>query len=495
MSFVSVEYLVFFAVVCAIYFRLSHRLRWGWLLIASYYFYSAWNASYLILIIFSTFVDYLVGLQLGRTSPEFKHKRRLLLAISIAMNLGVLFVFKYFNFFAESIEATLQLLNLPYLIPHLNVLLPVGISFYTFQSMSYTIDVYKQELEVEHHLGIFATFISFFPQLVAGPIERASNMLSQFRNPGTIDYERVTSGLKIIAWGMFKKAVIADRVAGVVNQVYSDPTEFSAFQLFIATFFFSIQIYCDFSGYSDIAIGSAKILGFKLMDNFRQPYFSRNIFEFWRRWHISLSTWFRDYLYIPLGGSKVSKRRWQFNLFIVFLVSGLWHGANWTFVIWGALHGAYLIGSIHLGKPLQSVANWTQLSKSRWLLPSFQILLTFSLVVFAWLFFRANSLDDAMYISTTLITQLPSSIATWFSSGQAFAQLYEIGLAIPDILNISISLSMLFVVDFLQSNYPDSLQRFKKFPGIIRWGFYYASIFWILIFGIFGESQFIYFQF
>lgn len=301
----------------------------------------SWKPEFIILIILSTIIDYFAGLKIyGSKSIKIK---RLFLCFSIISNLGLLFAFKYFNFFSDSFRALLQQFSIPMDPITLKVILPVGISFYTFQTMSYTIDVYREKIGAQKHLGIFAVYVSFFPQLVAGPIERATNLLPQFFEKHNFEYKRAADGLKLMLWGFFKKVVVADRLSSIVNIVYNDPTSFTGTPLILATIFFAFQIYCDFSGYSDIAIGAAQIMGFRLMDNFKRPYFSRSISEFWKRWHISLSTWFKDYLYIPLGGNRVAIPRWYANLFIVFLVSGLWHGANWTFVIWGALHGIYLI--------------------------------------------------------------------------------------------------------------------------------------------------------
>ena len=344
MLFNSLEFIIFFPIVVAAYFALKPKYRWILLLLASYYFYMAWNYKYIVLILISTTIDYFAGINIHRSNNP--RTRKALLLVSLVANLGLLFFFKYFNFFGDSINYLFDKINIFYNIPAYHYLLPVGISFYTFQTMSYTIDIYNGKQEPERHFGRFALFVSFFPQLVAGPIERSVNLLPQFRKHYDFDYERVKNGILLMVWGFFKKVVIADRLAEYVNMVYNHPHDFGGLHNMIATFFFSFQIYCDFSGYSDIAIGSAMIMGYTLMTNFRRPYFSMSIREFWQRWHISLSTWFRDYVYIPLGGNRVVKWRWYYNLFITFLVSGLWHGAEWTFVIWGALHGFYLIFAI-----------------------------------------------------------------------------------------------------------------------------------------------------
>lgn len=495
MSFASVEYFSFLGIVSILYFSLPQRFRWIWILSASYYFYASWNLSYLVLIIFSTLIDYCVGFLIGITDIQSQMRRRLLLLLSITTNLSVLFIFKYYNFFADSFEVVLQQLELPYLVPHLNVLLPVGISFYTFQSMSYTIDVYKNEISVEKHFGIFATFISFFPQLVAGPIERAKNLLPQFKVVMTIDYVRITSGLKLIAWGLFKKAVIADRISILVNSVYTTPREFSGFQMIVATLAFSIQIYCDFSGYSDIAVGSARILGFDLMENFKQPYFSKSISEFWRRWHISLSTWFRDYVYIQLGGNRVSAFRWQFNLLIVFILSGIWHGANWTFFIWGALHGLFLVMTIHLSPILANLLRRLRLNDSKFFIDLSQTALTYVIVCFAWIFFRANSLNEALYIASNLFYDVDILLQNILSIQFFQSQLAQMGVSRLNFLIITLSVSILLYVDYIKTYKPILLSKIERLPLLLRWSFYYIAIATILVFGIFGDTQFIYFQF
>ena len=320
MLFNSLHFLIFFPIVIVIYFCIPHKYRWILLLFASYYFYMSWKAEYVILILISTIIDYFVAIKISREDNE--KMRKIYLLLSIITNIGLLISFKYLNFISSSVSEFLQLFSIQFSPIILDVLLPVGISFYTFQTLSYTIDVYRRRIKPERHFGIFAVYVSFFPQLVAGPIERGKNLLPQFLEKHYFDYIRVTNGLKLMLWGFFKKIVIADRLAVVVNAVYNNPTEFTGAPLILATVFFAFQIYCDFSGYSDIAIGTAQVMGYNLMDNFKRPYFAGSISEFWQRWHISLSTWFRDYLYIPLGGSRVSIPRWYFNLIIIFIVSG-----------------------------------------------------------------------------------------------------------------------------------------------------------------------------
>ncbi len=340
MLFNSFHFLVFFILITTIYFALNHKYRWALLLISSCYFYMAFVPVYILILGFTIVIDYFAGILIERSVGK---RRKSILIISLISNIGVLVVFKYYNFIIENFSHLLGSIGLNNHLPYLSILLPIGLSFHTFQAMSYTIEIYRGKQLAERHFGIYALYVMFYPQLVAGPIERPQNILHQFFEKHDFDYIRVTDGLKLMMWGLFKKVVIADRLALFVNQVYDSPTNYQGIPLIIASVFFSFQIYCDFSGYSDLAIGAAKVMGFNLMKNFNRPYFSKTISEFWKRWHISLSTWFRDYLYIPLGGNRKAKYRWYYNLFITFLISGLWHGANWTYIIWGSLHGSYLI--------------------------------------------------------------------------------------------------------------------------------------------------------
>lgn len=464
-----------------LYFVIAHRYRWMLLLAASYYFYMSWKPEYALLIMFSTVIDYFAGIQMGKT--ETRAKRRKYLILSLCTNLGLLFAFKYFNFFSDSVRVALNQFNIFYDSPTFNLLLPVGISFYTFQTLSYSIDVYRGRQKPETHFGIFALYVSFFPQLVAGPIERSTRLLPQFYEKHEFDYQRVTSGLRLIAWGLFKKVVIADRLAIAVDNVYNNPTEFTGIPLILATYFFAIQIYCDFSGYSDIAIGSARIMGYDLMTNFRQPYFAKTISEFWQRWHISLSTWFRDYLYIPLGGNRVALGRWCFNLIVVFVVSGLWHGANWTFVIWGALHGGYMVVSLLTSKLRAQIPDTLKLSQLPALQQVIQMFFTFHLVVFAWIFFRANSIGDAFYI----VQHLFAGIELKSGYGIDIGGTYQLAV-------IALAVLLMELVHWLQTR-GSVTQMLANRPIWIRWPVYYGLAFTILLLGKFGVQEFIYFQF
>ncbi|MCB9090634.1 MAG: MBOAT family protein [Calditrichae bacterium] len=483
MLFNSFEFAIFFPLVVIGYFLLPPRFRWAFLLGASYYFYMCWKAEYLVLIVISTLIDYVAGLRMGKTTVRSRRKKYLLL--SLVANLGILFTFKYANFFSESLRVALNQFNIFYDMPMFDLLLPVGISFYTFQSMSYTIDVYRGEQQPERHLGKFALYVAFFPQLVAGPIERSLRLLPQFDRVFKFDYERVVSGLRLMLWGFFKKLVIADRLAIYVNEAYNHPAEYQGLTLLLATYFFAIQIYCDFSGYSDIAIGAARVMGYDLMTNFRQPYFSKSISEFWRRWHISLSTWFRDYLYIPLGGNRVGKQRWYFNLFAVFVISGLWHGANWTFVVWGALHGGYLIFAIVTADWRQKLAHWSGLAKRPALHNLLRTLITFHLVLFAWIFFRANSLSEAFMII--------GNMAVLDFSLESLKSL-NIALGWGELLVAIGSILFLELAHLLQSRGKVHSWITAR-PAALRWSVYYLLLLAIAFFGVFNHSEFIYFQF
>lgn len=390
MLFNSFSYAVFLPIVFTIYWAIDHKYRWILLWIASYYFYMSWNPKYVLLILFTTIVAYIAGRMLG--FEKNSTKRKCILYTTLTIGLGLLFLFKYFNFFSESFVSILKIFTIQMNPIVIDLLLPVGISFYTFQIVSYVIDVYKGDILPEKHFGYFAVFISFFPQLVAGPIERTRNLLPQIQSEKLFDYKQATYGLKLMTWGFFKKLLIADVVSKYVKLVYTSPQDYHGFALFLACILFTIQIYCDFSGYSDIAIGTAKLLGINLSTNFRNPYFSQSVKEFWQRWHISLSTWLRDYIYIPLGGNRVSRFRNMLNIMATFFISGLWHGANWTFVVWGGLHGvAQIIEKQFFIKNKKNTDTGIIISSMR-------VIFTFTFCAFAWNFFVAKNISDAIYI-------------------------------------------------------------------------------------------------
>lgn len=496
MSFISLEFFVFSIVIFSLYFILRQPVRWMLLLAGSYLFYIVGNGNYVVILIFSTVTDFWIARQLVKTDRVIH--RKLLLSTSLFLNLSVLFFFKYYNFFSSEIGTWATALNIDCAPPTLNLILPIGISFYTFQALSYTIDVYRGKIKPETNLGIFATFIVFFPQLVAGPIERASNLLPQISQQFSFDENRIVSGLRLALWGFFKKVVIADRLSIYVNNVYASPEDFSGQMLLVATVFFAFQIYCDFSGYSDIAIGVARILGIRLMTNFRQPYFSQSIREFWRRWHISLSQWFRDYVYIPLGGNRVSFRRNLINLLIVFVLSGLWHGASWTFVIWGAIHGGIIVL-----ETLVSRNNTPSDETSSRVKTILGTTITFIIVVIAWVFFRADTVDDAFYILTHfhhIDWQSLNTISTAFNRDDGVVDI----LRHINLLNYSFQrlqfilagglIILLLTVDYIQMRYGMTVV-FNRLPTLVRWGAYNLALFSIVFLGAWGNQQFIYFQF
>ena len=471
MLFNSLGFLIFFPVVCIIYFLLQ-GLKWRnlFLLVASYYFYMNWKPAYALLILTSTALTYSCGLLLEKYATNQRRKKTFL-AISLGINFAILFLFKYFNFIGENITSLFKLLCIGWEIPTLDILLPVGISFYTFQAAGYSIDVYRGTIKAEHNFITYALFVSFFPQLVAGPIERAKNLLPQFHETHQFDYTNAVEGLKQMLWGFFMKLCVADVLAEYVNAVYNNVPQHNGTSLLIATFFFTFQIYCDFGGYSNIAIGAAKVMGFRLMENFHRPYLSLNIKEFWKRWHISLSSWFMDYVYIPLGGNKVTYPRHQLNLMTTFLISGVWHGANWTFILWGGIHGFYQIitNGFHKYVYKPKYDNWC----SRLISTS----LCFVAVSFAWIFFRANHLQDA----TAILGKMVCNQGTPFIS------------PIPMICGL-MSLSILVFKDIKDHfNWRIAFLHSDNFVTSFMSTLLLVS--YIMLFGAFGGGQFIYFQF
>ena len=456
-----------------------------WLLAASCYFYMAFIPVYILILFFTIAIDYVAGIVIENAEGR---KRKLWLIASIVANVGVLAIFKYFNFLSANANAIAEVFHWPYDFPLLDIILPIGLSFHTFQAMSYTIEVYKGRQPAERHLCIYALYVMFYPQLVAGPIERPQNLLHQFREKHSFDYERVTEGLRQMAWGLFMKVVIADRLARYVNVVYNEPLNFQGLTLVLGTVFFAFQIYCDFAGYSHIAIGSARVMGFRLMRNFDRPYLSRSISEFWSRWHISLSTWFRDYVYIPLGGNRVAKPRWYWNLFITFLLSGLWHGANWTFVVWGSLNGFYLIFSLATKEVREKIARAVGLASRPSLRTVWSVLATFTLTCIAWVFFRANTMTDALHvlrgaIATPSLHQLVPDLVR----AEGISK-FEVGYMLALIV-------ALMLVE-LTSKRVDLVKQFRMQPVWVRWPAYYAACMAIWLLGISTEAKaFIYFQF
>jgi alginate O-acetyltransferase complex protein AlgI len=480
MLFNSIEFAIFFPVVTAIFFLLSQRWRVHWLLAASCFFYMAFIPAYILILLVTILIDYFAGIYLERV--EDQKKKKALLWVSILSTCTVLFIFKYFGFFTGSFVGLAGLFGWHLSRPIISIILPIGLSFHTFQSLSYVVEVYRGKQKAEHNFIVYATYVMFFPQLVAGPIERPQNLLHQIREWHAFHYADVTAGLRRMAWGFFKKLVVADRLALYVNDVYSAPRNFNGLQLTLATFFFAYQIYCDFSGYSDIAIGAAQVLGVRLMENFNTPYYSRSVSEFWGRWHISLSTWFRDYLYIPLGGNRVNERRYIANLLITFCVSGLWHGANWTYVLWGLLNGLYLVaGSL--------TKNWRNrfwgaltLHEHTPIRRAIMLSTTFLLTCAAWIVFRARSIGDAEYVFTHLASG-------WNFHHVATQQFFlrQLPVAIAAILALEIGQLLNKVVPV-----PSLV---LKMPTAARWALYAGFVMTVVMFGVYKQMQFIYFQF
>ncbi len=453
---------------------------------------------YILILGFTIVIDYFAGILIENTQGK---RRKIFLIVSLVSNILVLAIFKYYNFFNENLSHVLGAFGNKNPVPFLSILLPIGLSFHTFQAMSYTIEVYRGNQAAVRHFGIYSLYVMFYPQLVAGPIERPQNLLHQFVEKHEFNYNRVTSGLKLMVWGLFKKVVIADRLSIFVDQVYNDPSQFEGLSLIVATLFFTFQIYCDFSGYSDMALGAAEVMGFKLMQNFKRPYFSRSISEFWKRWHISLSTWFRDYVYIPLGGNRTSSKwRWYYNLVIVFLLSGLWHGASWTFIIWGAMHGFYLVFAIISESLRDKINKGIGITKFPALWRIWQMIITFSLVSFAWIFFRANSTNDAFYITSHLFSDVWESCSAiaenFYKTGQGknvFAPIL-LGQNIQEFIIAIVALVFMETVHFMQEK-GSVRQKINKQPLLVRWSIYYLAVLAILFLGVFEQRQFIYFQF
>lgn len=462
MLFNSLQFLFFFVIVTILFYRLPHKNRWLLLLLASCYFYMVFLPIYIFILGFTIVVDYFAGLYIERSSGN---KKKLLLTASIIANTGVLAFFKYWNFLNDNLTQLLQQLHVGNPVSYLSIILPIGLSFHTFQAMSYTIEVYRGKQKAEKHFGIYSLYVMFYPQLVAGPIERPQNVLPQFHREITWDFEKVKAGLMLMAFGFFKKVVIADRLALVADYSFNNVEQTNGLSMIMGVLFFTFQIYCDFSGYSDIALGCAGVMGYKLMENFRTPYFSASISEFWRRWHISLSTWFRDYLYIPLGGNRVKLPRMYVNILIVFMVSGLWHGANWTFVAWGFLHGLYLV-----------LAQVRDHFFPRLTLPvAINVIITFILAAFAWIFFRADTITEAFAVIKKITGA--SMHDTWQSP----------------LNNAELVLCFILIIILLCKE-----KWMYEIPVKSNMGFYSMMILLIGIiyfFGIFNLNQFIYFQF
>ena len=480
MLFNSIDFAVFLPIVFILYWFVTNKnlkLQNLLIVISSYVFYGWWDWRFLSLIIYSSAVDYYISVRLGK--EQNLTKRKILLTISLVGNLGLLGFFKYYNFFLDNFISAFSLFGYEISARSLNVILPVGISFYTFQTLSYTLDVYRKKLEPTRDFIAFSAFVAFFPQLVAGPIERATNLLPQFYKSRTFSYSKSIDGLRQILWGLFKKIVIADNCAEYANMIFNNSADYSGSTLLLGALFFTFQIYGDFSGYSDIAIGTARLFGFDLMRNFAFPYFSRDIAEFWRRWHISLSTWFRDYLYIPLGGSRGGTWMKVRNTFIIFLVSGFWHGANWTFIVWGALNAIYFLPLMLLKKNRANLGTVAEGKLFPGFRDGFSMLLTFTLTVFAWIFFRAASVSHAFSIIGEIISP------TFFNA-----------IELPKVSYVVMFLVAIFImVEWFGREGQFAIARLDvNWSKPARWVFYYGIVMAIFLFA--GKGQdFIYFQF
>lgn len=478
MFFNSINFAIFLPIVFILYWFVTNKsLKFQniLLLLSSYFFYACWDWRFLFLLIFSTLLDYFTAIQISKAKNQIAKKFWFWLSISV--NLGFLGVFKYYSFFAQSFASAISNFGLQVNPWTLKVILPVGISFYTFHGLSYIIDIYRDRIKAEKNFIDYSVFVSFFPLLVAGPIERATHLLPQIQKTRTFDYPKAVDGLKQILWGLFKKVVIADQCAEYANLIFNNSSEYSGSTLLLGAIFFTFQIYGDFSGYSDIALGTARLFGIDLLRNFAFPYFSRDIAEFWKRWHISLSTWFRDYLYIPLGGSKGGTWMQVRNTFIVFLVSGLWHGANWTFIVWGFLNALYVMPSIIFNTNRNNLNIVAEGKYFPTIKEVIQIGVTFGLTVFAWIFFRANNLAHALHFISRILS----------------SSLFSLPTILPKTLFLLIAIFML--IEWLGREQKFAIAKINfQVPRILRWGFYYVIVFLIFYFSS-TEQQFIYFQF
>ena len=483
MLFNSFSFLVFLPIVVLVYYCIPNRVRYIWLLITSYYFYMNWNAKYALLLFLSTFITYLCGRYIDRVNVQKEsnatQKKKICVAVGVGANLAILVFFKYFNFVIDNLNVVFG-----NRIEHFDVILPVGISFYTFQALGYIIDVYRGEIKAEKNLLKYALFVSFFPQLVAGPIERSKNLLEQINQTRKFDFEKMRDGIFLMVWGYFLKIVIADRIAIFVDTVYGDIDTFGGWYLVLATALFAIQIYCDFAGYSVIAMGTAKLLGFSLMENFNAPYLSSSVTEFWRRWHISLSSWFKDYLYIPLGGNRKGKWKKYRNTMLVFLLSGLWHGASWTYVIWGGLNGIYQV--------LEDIFKIGKKNCKSIVVNIVRIGITFILVDFTWVFFRAENITQAFAAIKSML--MVHNLEILLSSS-----LFDAGLSKLNFVVLFVALGILLIADICKNKNICIRTVIQKQNYFIRTIILVVSILAVFVFGIWGTGYdaagFIYFQF
>lgn len=477
MLFHSLSFAIFLPIVFICYWLFKEKDRWFVILISSYYFYMSWSRKYFLIFLFTTFITYISALLVEKAQK--KVVKKWILGGTFLVCFGVLFLFKYFHFAMQIGEQLSSYIGIPFQPITLKLILPIGISFYTFQAIAYVVDVYRGDIDAQKHFGKYAAFISFFPQLVAGPIERSKHLLPQIIKNSKIEYKDMSYGLLLMAWGFYKKLVVADGLSIYVDRIYNNIYEYKGFSLMIATVLFAIQIYCDFSGYSDIAIGVARLFGIQLMTNFKSPYFSTSIKEFWSRWHISLSTWFKDYLYIPLGGNRKGKVIEIRNLLITFLVSGLWHGANITFVLWGLTHG--------LLQAIETILFSKKREQNKYVM-IVRGMITFVIVCLAWSFFRAQNVSEVIWIWKSILAGITQPIA-YFTVG-----VRDLAIGVQDLVLVMLSLLVLGFYDFMNLK----IDPIKKIQGLrkpIRWGLYYIFILCILFMASFNAQEFVYFQF
>lgn len=496
MLFNSIEFLIFFPLVCLLYYLIPHRFRCAFLLLCSYFFYMCWNPKYALLLLTSTVITYAFGLLIesaDRMEEEDGKVRRkkLYVALSFVGNLAILFFFKYYTFAADTIVRLLRTVGIQARIPVFDLVLPVGISFYTFKVLSYTMDVYRKEICAERNFLKYALYVSFFPQIAAGPIERSKNLLTQMNEKHKFEFEKVRSGLLLMLYGYFQKVVLSEYLAIVVNNVYDSYKDRTGFQLLVATILFAFQIYCDFDSYSNIAVGAAQVMGFRTMENFNTPYLAESVADFWRRWHISLSGWFRDYLYIPLGGNRKGEFRRQLNLMIVFFVSGLWHGASWHFVVWGCINGAWQIIGRWLKPARKKIKERFHVDETVFSHKLLRILITFGLIDFSWIFFRADFRQGLAVIKK--IIRIGGGWLTWGDN------MKDMGLTYQTVILLGIGLLILLLADLCKYKKIDLIEVICRQGLWLRWLVYLFGIFGILIFGVYGPGYdaqaFIYFQF
>ena len=485
MLFNSTQFIIFFPIVVCLYFVLPARVRNYWLLICSYYFYMCWNPKYILLLMASTLVTYASGLCIERAGRL--GTKRLVVAVSVVANVGLLFYFKYINFALDVLTQIFGRLGVQLSVPQLDIVLPVGISFYIFQALGYTIDVYRGQVKAERNVFTYALFVSFFPQLVAGPIERSGNLLRQLKQPAYFNYDRVRAGLLTMLWGYFLKLVIADRCGVLVDTIYGSLADYTGWYLIFANVMFAVQIYCDFMSYSTIARGAAQVLGFGLMDNFEMPYFATSIREFWHRWHISLSTWLRDYVYIPLGGSRCSKARKYLNIMITFFVSGLWHGASFTYIVWGLLHGAYQVVEDLLDPAFGDLLKRFKLKRDSRLVQIPAILVTFIFTDLAWVFFRASTVREALWVIGHSF--IPAGLDT-IRTG-----ILTLGLEDWDLQLLAIGLVVLFVSSLMRAAHIDLRTLVSNWRAVPRYAIYWMAVLMIVFSLNVAGQEFIYFQF